>query len=232
MFKLIRRILVLLLVVALFIVGIVSFFGFQEYKTATEEVPLVEKVTQLQQSEHYTTHDQIADDFLDAVVAIEDRRFYTHSGIDLISLVRVTLANLVAQDIVGGGSTITQQLAKNFYYMESNSFVRKVSEAFSAKDIEKAYDKDEILEMYVNIIYYGDGYYGIYDASMGYFGVTPDQLTLAQASLLAGLPQSPSRFALSNNNNASYTRQQDVLNAMLENEYISKEEYKQALQAK
>lgn len=232
MFKMIRRILLLVLVGVLFIVGIVTFFGYQEYKEAIKETPIVEKAKTLQNSDNYVQLEHISEDFLNAVVAIEDRRFYSHSGIDVISLVRVTLANLVAQDIVGGGSTITQQVAKNFYFMESNSFVRKVSEAFSAKDIEKEFDKDEILEMYVNMIYYGDGYYGIYEASMGYFNVPPAQLTLAQASMLAGLPQSPSRFALSNQNEASYHRQQDVLNTMLENEYITKEQYTKALEDK
>lgn len=232
MFKLLKRILVFVFIVCFIFVGIIGGIGYLDYRKATDETSIVQKVKQIQDKENYTTIDHVALDFKDAIVAIEDHRFYQHGGIDYISLVRVTLANIVAQEIVGGGSTITQQLAKNMYFDQSLSMTRKVSEAFVANALEKHYSKDEILELYINAIYYGDGYYGIYDASMGYFNVTPQQLTLAQASILAGLPQAPSLYQLSNHYDAAAKRQVDVLNAMLEHEYITKQQYKEALKQK
>ena len=230
MFKLFRKILLILFLLAFIAVGIIGGIGYLDYKKAVQEVSIEDKVAQIEAKPNYTKIDNIALDFQDAVVAIEDHRFYEHGGIDYIALVRVTLSNIIAQEVVGGGSTITQQLAKNMYFDQSVSMTRKVSEAFVANALEHDYSKEKILELYVNCIYYGDGYYGIYDASMGYFNVTPEQLTLAQASMLAGLPQAPSLYQLSNHYEAAAKRQVSVLNAMLEHEYISKQQYKEALE--
>ncbi len=229
MFKLLRKILLIVFILAFIVVGIIGGIGYLDYRKAVDEVSVKERVAQIEAKEHYTSINDVSPYFKDAVVAIEDHRFYEHGGIDYISLIRVTLANIIAQEVVGGGSTITQQLAKNMYFDQSVSMTRKVSEAFVANVLEEDYKKDKILELYINCIYYGDGYYGIYDASMGYFNVTPDQLTLAQASILAGLPQAPSLYQLSNHYEAAAKRQVDVLNAMLEHEYINKTQYKQAL---
>lgn len=229
MFKLIKRLILMIIGIVLIIVLLFAGIGYIGYKDAVEQISIEEKVRQLQENGDYVELEDMSTYFVDAIVAIEDHRFYHHGGIDYISLVRITLANLRSQEILGGGSTITQQLAKNFYFMENYNFTRKISEAFVAYNLEKTYDKDEILEMYINIIYYGDGFYGIKDASVGYFGVEPKDLTLAQASMLAGLPQSPSIYALSNQNKASYKRQEEVLNAMLKYEYINKQEYIKAL---
>lgn len=229
MFKWIRRAILVLLVFILIGVGIIGGLGFVDYQEAVKQETLSDKVEDLKNSENYVTIDKIAPDFLNAVVAIEDHRFYEHGGIDYISLVRITIANIMAKDILGGGSTITQQLAKNFYFMDSLNFTRKVSEAFVAKDLERNYTKDEILEMYVNVIYYGDNHYGIYQASQGYFKVDPSELSLAQASMLAGLPQAPSVYALSNGNKNSYKRQEEVLKAMIKYEYITNKQFMNAL---
>lgn len=229
MFKLIKRFILILLGIVLILVSLFGTIGYLGYKDAMDQKSLNDSVQELKIRENYTSLDNISTDFLDAIVAIEDHRFFDHGGIDYISLVRITLANLRSNEILGGGSTITQQLAKNFYFMENYNYTRKISEAFVAYQLEKEYDKNDILEMYVNIIYYGDGYYGIKEASLGYFGVEPKDLTLAQASMLAGLPQSPSNYALSKHSNVSYKRQEEVLNAMLKYDYISKEEYIKAL---
>ena len=227
--KWIKRILLGLLIVAIGFAGTLTYDGYAKYREALSETSLSQKVESVQSMEDYVTNDAVCDAFLNAIVAIEDHRFYEHSGIDFISLVRVTIANLFAQEIVAGGSTITQQLAKNLYFDQSQSWVRKISEAFVAHDLEQNYTKDEILELYINCIYYGDGYYGIYEASMGYFGVEPSELTLAQAAILAGLPQAPSVYALSTNLSGAKERQEEVLAAMLEYGYIDEDEYASAM---
>lgn len=229
MFKIIRNIFLISLLILGIVIGIIGGMGYVDYQEIVKQETINDKVNDLRENEHYVKIDQISPDFLHAVVAIEDHRFYEHGGIDYISLVRITLANVMAKEILGGGSTITQQLAKNLYFMDSNKFTRKVSEAFVAKELENNYSKDEILEMYVNIIYYGDNYYGIQQAAQGYFNVAPSNLSLAQASMLAGLPQAPSVYALSSNNKETYKRQEEVLKAMIKYEYISNDEFLKAL---
>lgn len=229
MFKFIRKLILIVFVLALVILSGFIFVGYKGYEVAISDVSLNEKVALLQSKQNYIPLDEMSEDFIDAVISIEDRRFYSHGGIDYIAIIRSTINNFRSKNIVGGGSTITQQLAKGFYFDQSPSYTRKISEAFVANDLENAYSKEEILEMYVNHNYYGDGFYGIYEASMGYFNVHPKDLTLAQAAMLAGLPQAPSRYALSSNFDGASKRQEAVLASMVENNKIDVEEYKQAL---
>ncbi|MDO4923412.1 MAG: biosynthetic peptidoglycan transglycosylase [Peptococcaceae bacterium] len=119
---------------------------------------------------------------------------------------------------------MTQQLAKNLYFDNSPSFTRKLAELFVARAIEKEYSKDQILAAYINCIYYGDGYYNIYDASMGYFGVMPAYLSDDQATLLAGVPNAPSLYAPTVNLTLARERQQQVLRAMIDNDMLTREE--------
>lgn len=229
MFKIIKRILLILIVLAFLLICIVAGIGYLDYKSEVDKVSVEEKVNEIENIEHYTSINDISSDMKDAIVAIEDRRFYDHNGVDYYALVRgivVTLSNQGVQ----GGSTLTQQLAKNMYFMDNNSGTKKIAEAFVAKELEDKYDKEKILELYLNVAYYGDGYYGIYDAAMGYFQKTPAELSVSEASVLAGLPQAPSVYALSNKNEQTKERQMQVLNSMLELEMITQEEYNTASQ--
>lgn len=229
MFKIIRRILLILITLAFLLICIVAGIGYLDYKSEVDKVSVEEKVSEIESIEHYTPIGDISDEMKDAIVAIEDRRFYDHNGVDYYALVRgivVTLSNQGVQ----GGSTLTQQLAKNMYFMDNNSGIKKIAEAFVAKEIEGKYEKEKILELYLNVAYYGDGHYGIYDAAMGYFQKTPAELTLSEASVLAGLPQAPSVYALSNKNEQTKERQMQVLNSMLDLEMITQEEYNEASQ--
>lgn len=219
--KIIKRLLLLFVVVGLVVVSIYTYLGYQLYQDAIQAMPLKDKVAQIQSQSNYVPYENISPYVLEASVAIEDHRFYTHHGIDYIATTRAMLSNIFSQGIVGGGSTITQQLAKNMYFGYEQSLVRKVAEMFLVHDIEKAYEKEEILALYLNIINYGDNYIGIKAASNGYFQVEPDALTLQQASLLAGLPQSPSNYQLSNHYDAALQRQKQVLKAMVEESYIT-----------
>ena len=169
------------------------------------------------------------EDFLDAVISIEDNRFYNHSAIDVKSIFRAVLVNIKDQEFSEGGSTITQQVAKNVFYNQKKELTRKVAEAFTAFDMEEQFSKRDILEIYVNISYYGSGYYGIYDACIGYLDKEPEDMTLAECALLAGIPNAPSVYSPKENKDLSVKRQKIVLNSMLENNYITQKEYDNAL---
>ncbi|MFR0903577.1 MAG: transglycosylase domain-containing protein, partial [Anaerovoracaceae bacterium] len=123
-----------------------------------------------------------------------------------------------------GGSTITQQLARNMYFEQNKKLTRKVAEVLVAFEIEKEYDKDEILELYVNTIYFGSGYYNIYDASLGYFGKTPSQLSDYEATMLAGIPNAPSVYDLNVNPDLAEQRRQQVVDCMVDEGYIEEGE--------
>jgi len=151
-----------------------------------------------------------------AFIAIEDRRFRDHFGIDLIGLARAVYANYTAGRLVQGGSTITQQLAKNLFLTPARSLRRKVQEALLALWLERRFSKDELLEIYLNRVYLGAGAYGIDAAARLYFGVSARQLSIAQAAILAGLPKAPSRINPRVNPQAAVARATEVLEAMAE----------------
>ncbi|WP_230199505.1 biosynthetic peptidoglycan transglycosylase [Bacillus testis] len=212
--KLLSKLLTFILIAAIIFTCGITALGYFKYKTVISEVPLFEKVAIVKDNPHYTQLKEINPDFTDSIVATEDHRFYKHGAIDGISLVRATIVNLLKGEIKQGGSTITQQVAKNLYFSNDQHFIRKVAEMFAAYDLEKNYTKDEILELYVNIVYYGDNNYGIQQASKNYFGTTPDKLSFDQATLLAGLPQAPSSYALSQHPERAKERQKEVIEAL------------------
>ena len=163
--------------------------------------------------------------YKDAVVSVEDRRFYSHGTIDFIALARATFSNIKQKDFKEGGSTITQQTAKNLYLIkEKDVSNRKVAEFLIGRDLEKKYNKDEILELYVNTIYFGDGYYGIQEASKGYFNKDAKDLTLYEATMLAGVPNAPSLYAPTINFHLTQSRQKKVVSSMVETGTLSQEE--------
>lgn len=223
-FKLIKVLLVLIILSAVAVCGTITVNGYQLYQEVITQVSLEDKIEQIQSSEDYITLDDIPKDFQDAIIAIEDHRFYSHFGIDLIALGRAVITNVTNGEIIGGGSTITQQLAKNMYFTQEKKFTRKVAEAFVAFDLERNYEKEEILELYLNISYFGDGFYGINAAANGYFNKEPMELTLDECTLLAGLINAPSVYALSNQTILSYQRQEQVIDAMVKYDYLSLEE--------
>ncbi|KMO86464.1 penicillin-binding protein [Megasphaera cerevisiae DSM 20462] len=156
-----------------------------------------------------------------AFIAAEDNRFYEHIGIDPIGIVRALITNLTNRGIAQGGSTITQQLAKNAFLSQEQTLKRKIQEAMLALEIERKYSKKEILEMYMNQIYFGQGAYGIQTAAKTYFDKDVDQLSLTQCALLAGLPKSPNYYSPFNNLNEAKSRTNVVLDQMVKYGYIS-----------
>lgn len=198
--------------------------GYELYRTALADMSLEEKVESIRQKDGYTELDQLPETYLDAVVSVEDHRFYSHSGIDLIAIGRAVLHDIQAMRYVEGGSTITQQLAKNLYFSQEKELTRKVAEVFMAFELEERYSKDELLELYVNSIYFGDGYYTVGEASEGYFGKAAKDMNDYECTLLAGVPNAPSRYAPSKNPELAEQRQKQVLRRMEACGYFSREE--------
>ncbi len=163
-----------------------------------------------------------------AVIAVEDKRFYAHDGFDIESIARATVVNVEEGEISQGGSTITQQLAKNLFLTQERSFTRKVEELFLAIQLERHYDKNKILEMYLNTIYFGSNFYGIYEAAHGYFGKEPKDLSVAECAMLAGIPNAPSIYSPYVNFMLAKKRQLVVINAMVKAHFIGSYEAEKA----
>lgn len=164
-----------------------------------------------------------------AFVAIEDRRFYSHFGIDPIGIARAAVTNLLHRGVSQGGSTLTQQLAKNLFLTQERTLQRKLQEAELALWLERKYSKKEILELYLNRVYFGSGAYGVEAAAQKYFGKPAKNVTVAEAAMLAGLVKSPSRLAPNRNPEGAEARADTVLAAMLDAKFITEAQEKAAI---
>lgn len=163
---------------------------------------------------------QVPKDLQNAFIATEDNRFYSHHGVDPIGIMRAIWVNIAHDGVAEGGSTITQQLARNAFLTQDRTLKRKIMEAMLAIRIEQYYTKQEILEMYLNQIYFGQGAYGVQAAAHVYFGKNVQDLDLAQSAMLAGLPQSPNYYSPLTNYKAGKARQAVVLGQMVKYDYI------------
>ena len=222
--KVIKRILIIILLIIIFIVAGFLYKGHELYKQALEKISISDKVAEIKSDENYTKLEDMSEFYKDAVIAVEDRRFYEHGAIDPIALARAIYSNIKAKELREGGSTITQQLAKNIYFTQEKSALRKIAEIFMAYDLEKNLNKDTILELYLNTSYFGDGYYCVAEASRGYYKKEPKDMTLYDATMLAGIPNAPSVYAPTVNFNLTQSRQRKVVSSMLEYKYLSQEQ--------
>ncbi|MBR3497898.1 MAG: transglycosylase domain-containing protein [Selenomonadaceae bacterium] len=177
---------------------------------------------------HYVSIDQMPALLLQAIVSVEDARFYNHRGFDLIGIARAVFVNVEAGEIQEGASTITQQTVKNLFLTSDQTFTRKAEELVMSMNMEKDFDKDKILEIYLNVIYFGSNFYGIYDAAQGYFGKEPADLTIAECAMLAGLPNAPSVYSPYVDFHLAKQRQLVVIDAMERLGVISKKEAESA----
>lgn len=216
--------LLLLAAAAAVLCAVYGVRGYQMYRTALEDCSLEQKVAAVRSNEHYARLGELPDIYQDAVIAVEDHRFYSHRGVDPVAVARAVWNDLCSWSFKEGGSTITQQLAKNLYFSQERKLERKIAEVFMARAMEAAFEKDEILELYVNCIYYGSGYYCVYDAAVGYFGKEPWQLTDYECTLLAGLPNAPSVYDPTVNPALAAQRQAQVLQKMVCYGYLNEEE--------
>ena len=187
----VRRVLLVLLAACAIAAAVVAVRGYGLYRETIAEHPIDQTVEAVRAREGYVGADELPDFYLRAVVAIEDHRFYEHPGFDVIAICRAAWHDLTTLSLEQGGSTITQQLAKNLFLTQEKDFSRKVAEVFIALDLEAAYEKDEILELYVNTSYFGDGLTGVGAAARGYLGKAPAEMTERECALMAGLPNAP-----------------------------------------
>lgn len=210
-----KKILLVLILILLSILAIYIGQGYKMYKNALDDKPLEEMVQEIRSQKSYTKISNIPDIYKDAVIAVEDHRYYDHKGIDIIAIGRALLNDIRARELIEGGSTITQQLAKNMYFTQDKTLTRKIAEVFMAKKIESNYNKEEILELYVNYIYYGSGYYDIKSASLGYFDKEPQDLTEGESIMLAGIPNAPSVYNPKVSPKLARERQKQVIDKMI-----------------
>ena len=228
--KVIKKIIFVVILVAISISLLVIGNGYNMYKEALEQMPLSKKVASIIEKENYSKIDEIPQIYKDAVISVEDHRFYKHNGVDIIAIGRAFVNDIKAMEFVEGGSTITQQLAKNIYFTQEKKITRKIAEVFMAFEIEKEYDKDQILELYLNTSYFGDGYYTVKEACKGYFNKELKEMTDYECILLAGIPNAPSVYAPTKNPELAIQRQKQVMNKMVEYEYLTQEEANKILE--
>ena len=211
--KILKRVILVVLLVIMSVGALFIGNGYNMYKEALKQMPLEEKIRSIREKENYTKIEEVPQMYINAVIAIEDHRFYKHKGIDVIAVNRALINDIKAMDFIEGGSTITQQVAKNIYFTQEKKFIRKIAEVFMASKIEKNYKKEEILELYINTSYYGDGYY-----------TEPSEITDYECILLAGIPNAPSVYAPTKNPELAKQRQEQVMKKMIKYGYLTEEE--------
>ena len=185
--------------------------------------------THPEKDSNYLTSAEIPDLFRKAMISIEDKNFYKHGGVDYKAIVRAAKEFAVNRQITQGGSTITMQLARGIFLNNGRSWERKVEEIFIAWDLEKKYSKDQLLEFYLNNVYFMNGYYGIASACEGYFNKTPDQLDLSQVAFLCAIPNSPTYYDPLTHPDHTIERRNLIIRNMLDDGVISQGEYDQAV---
>lgn len=216
----------------IFIIILIPFFlclyflidGYIFYKKAITEMPIEKLVERVEQKVNYSSIEDIPKMHIDTVIAVEDHRFYKHHGIDLIAIIRAIKHDIEARSFIEGGSTITQQVAKNNYFTQDKTIRRKVAEMFMAFKIENTLEKDKILELYLNTSYFGSGYYTIKDASLGYFSKNLQELNSNECIILAGILNAPSVYNPNDNILLSKQREKQVLNKLIKYDYLTKSE--------
>ena len=209
---------------ALIPTGMLIYNGYTLYRQALAEKPVAEMAAKIQTIPNYTPVDELPQIYLDAVISVEDKRFYSHPGVDPLAIARAAFNDLRTLSFAEGGSTITQQLAKNEYFTQEKTLTRKIAEAFMALKIERELDKDTILGLYLNSINFGSGYYCVADASEGYFGKSPSMMNDWEATLLAGIPNAPSVYSPDSDPELALQRQRQVLQRMVACGKLSRDE--------
>ncbi len=197
--------------------------GYQMYDNAVKEKSISERVEEIHSMEGFTLYSELPQFYIDATISVEDHRFNRHPGIDLIVIGRAVWTDLRKMSFVEGGSTITQQLAKNMLFTQEKRLERKAAEVLVALELESKYTKEEIFELYANTVYFGNGCYGIRQATVGYFGKELSELSDYECAVLAGLPNAPSVYSLDENKELALERVEQVLRSMVRNKIITQE---------
>lgn len=222
--KIIGTLLITLLYAALALGILVGVKGYRMYEDAISQMSLEERVESIREGEGFTHYSELTEFYIKAVISVEDHRFMNHFGLDPIAICRAAWRDITAGSFKEGGSTITQQLAKNLLFNQDKTMERKVAEIFAVFDIEEQYSKEEIFELYVNTSNFGSGYYGISEASEGYFNKLPSELTDYESALLAGVPNAPSLYSPDVSLNLASQRVGQVLQSMVRENALSQGE--------
>jgi len=222
-------VIVFLLVLLCGLTGTLLYKGYRCYEKRLKEKPLAKAVEEYTKAEDFVKFEDIDEDFVNAVISVEDKRFFTRKGYDFIALFRAIYHNFLARDLIEGGSTISEQIAKNLYLEGKIGILEyKIAEIFIMEALEKNYSKQELFALYANMNYYGDGFWGIAEAADGYYGKKANDLSLGKAAMLAGIPNAPAIYQLSDGYELAKERQEWVLSTMYNNGYISEAELEKA----
>ncbi|MBQ9267784.1 MAG: transglycosylase domain-containing protein [Clostridia bacterium] len=209
-------------VIFILIIGVCAYYtkiGYKMYRDALNIMSIEDKVQEIKSIENYVEFSELPQEYINAVIAVEDHRYYEHGAIDILSIVRAINNDIKARRLVEGGSTITQQLAKNIYFTQERKLERKIAEVFMAYELERNLSKDEIFELYVNTNYFGEGYYGIGAAAKGYYNKDVSELNSYECTMLAGIPNAPSVYAPTVNPELAERRRQVVVQTMAQYGY-------------
>ncbi len=224
--KIIRTIFSIIGIIAALCFAVVAYFairGAVMWNNAKTEKPVNAVVEQLRSADDFAVISELPEFYINAVISVEDRKFRTHNGIDFKSIARALIYDIKSLSFEQGGSTITQQLAKNLWFTQEKKIERKFAEVYAAFELENALSKDEIFELYVNTIYFGSDNYGITAAARGYFGKTPAELSEYECAMLAGLPNAPSAYSPDESPELARQRLGMVLDSMERNGVITSE---------
>ena len=227
--KILKRIIFIVVLISMSIALLFVGNGYDMYKKSIEETSVEDKIAEIKDKENYTNFSELPQMYKNAVISVEDHRFYKHNGIDIIAIGRAAFNDIKAMSFVEGGSTVTQQLAKNIYFTQEKKIERKIAEVFMAFEIEKNCDKDEILELYLNTSYFGDGYYTPKEACRGYFNKELNEMTDYECILLAGIPNAPSVYAPTKNPDLAKQRQRQVIDKMVKYKCLTQDEANEIL---
>lgn len=227
--KIVLRVVLILIALVVLVTGFFAIKGAVLWNNSKKELSITQATENIRADEDFVKYDELPQFYIDAVISVEDRRFFKHNGISVKSIIRAALYDIKTKSLEQGGSTITQQLAKNVWFSEVKKMERKFAEVWAAFSLESGLTKKEIFELYVNTIYFGSGYYGIGEAAEGYFDKSPSELTEYECAMLAGLPNAPSVYSLDENPELAVQRLELVLQAMKDNDKLSEDEAQEVL---
>lgn len=225
--KVLKRILIILasvITILIIVIGVFAIKGAVMWNDAKEKNPIEQAAAQMRSDENFVRYDDLPEFYIKAVISTEDRKFEKHGGVRLSSIMRALLYDVRTLSFEQGGSTITQQLAKNLWFTQEKRIERKFAELYAAFALEKALSKREIFELYVNSIFFGSGYYGVSDAARGYFNKDVSELSDYECAMLAGIPNAPSAYSPDASPELARQRLALVLDSMKDNGVLTDEQ--------
>lgn len=225
--KIILRVVLAIVGLVVLVVGYFAINGAVMWHKSKSALSVTQAIENARAAEGYVMFEELPEFYVNAVISVEDRRFFKHNGISLRSIARAAYYDMKTRSLDQGGSTITQQLAKNVWFSEEKNLERKFAEVWAAFELENKLSKNDIFELYINTIYFGSGYYGLSSAAEGYFGKKPTELSDHECAMLAGLPNAPSVYSPDRSPELAKQRLEQVLDSMQANGVLTEERAKE-----